>query len=152
MLYRRIESTTLVVIASCVLLAFLVSGWMMFLDGTWPTPVVTYAQDVFPTTQYRYKPGDVVTARIKATKTRDLVGTVHWTMEDTSQPPVQFNPRPLSLGKGCWDVDRPIETIPKNTEPGVYRMRGIVTYPVNELRTINFSVKTSDFMVEKDSP
>jgi hypothetical protein len=151
MLYRRIESIALIVISTCVLMAFVVSGWMMFLDGTWPTPVVYYAQDVFPTTQYRYMPGEVVYARVKATKTRDLVGVVHWTMEDTSQPPVQFGQRPLSLGKGCWDVDRPIATIPKNTEPGIYRMRGIVTYQINELRTINFSVKTSDFLVEKEN-
>jgi hypothetical protein len=150
MLYQRVEAWGITVIAGVVVLAFAVSGYLMFLDGTWPFPIVTYDTETFITNQYRYKPGDMVYARIQATKTRDLVGTVHWSLVDSDQPPVQFSARPLSLGKGKWDVLRPIETIPKNTQTGiVYRMKGIVTYRINEFRTISYSVMTSDFLVEE---
>ena len=147
MLYQRVEAWGVSVIAVLVILAFAGSGYLLFLDGTWPYNVVQYDSEVFPTTQQEYRPGDIVWARVKATKCRDLVGTVHWVMEDSSQPPVSFSPRPLSLGKGRWDVCRPIETIPKRTEPGIYRMRGIVAYRINEFRTITYSVKTTDFRV-----
>jgi hypothetical protein len=57
-----------------------------------------------------------------------------------------YAPRNLPLPRGAVDAWAQIEKIP-DCASGRYHLEGVVTYPVNPIKTVTYRVRTEDFEI-----
>lgn len=142
-----------IVVSSVVLLTlvFLV-GYLMLLDGTVINPVITYETMVFPVDKSIYAPGDMVVARNRFYKSRDLMGTMRWNL--VNHKIQEYATKDISLPMGVHDIWFPIEKLPNTScgNGGEYHFEGLVEYQVNPLRTITYKISTEPFRIMPPAP
>lgn len=103
---------------------------------------------IIQTTATEYRVGDIVEAEISFCKNRDIKGTVQWQLIDTYLK--WYPPRTTALPVGCYNKHiMPIEKIPADTLPAVYRFEGLVEYRINAINTVAVTIRSNDFRIVK---
>lgn len=122
------------------------------IDGSWPKPFIQYWDGCFSSIEARYKPGDPVRLRIVATKQNHLAGDVSWSMVNQQTREVTyFATRQTVLDAGFNDTIVRIGVVPAKIEPGLYSLKGLVSYNVNPFRTITYRLQSDQFTIEGPS-
>ena len=162
---EKLNSWPMVIIAGLLLLLSCVGFFMANLDGTAVNPIVTFNKPHRPelprysvdtpvcpggvthqTTKSSYNRGDVVEVYVNLTKHRNLPAIVQWNLMDARFYP--YVARRGVLPVGDQELVVPVEKIPMHIPSGEYYFTGTVTYQVNFLRQLVFTIKTNKFMVE----
>ena len=110
MIWRKIESCGVAVLAGLLFVVTLVIGYMMFLDGTIVNPVVIYENTTLEVDKGIYAPGEVVMARNQFYKHRNIKGTMKWNLVDHVVTP--YVSKEVSLPAGVSDIWFPVERLP----------------------------------------
>lgn len=131
--------------SAAILITTMVLGYMMFLDGTWPVNAVKWETVIMETDKKQYHPGDLVMMHKRQYKTRDVQGTIRWSL--INHRSYEFAERSVGTDVGVVNQWVPIETIP-NPWPhgyGEHKFIGLGTYRINPFRIITYRIETEPF-------
>ena len=147
------KSATAATMSLCLLLVTGYLGWSVLIDGEFYKPPVTYWGGCFTPTKAVFRPGEPLTLRVIATKSRAIPGTITWSLINTKTLEVasSFVARSTVIGVGYNDSRVQVFMIPENTPPGEYAARGMATYTVNQLRDISYPLQSGIFRIEDES-
>jgi hypothetical protein len=141
---------SLLVICFCMLVLTSWMVWALLIDGEFYKPPVMYWGGCFAATKPTFVPGDPLTMRVIATKTRAIPGSVSWSLvnKNTLEVVANFEPRATVIGIGLNDVTVNIFEIPNRIPDGIYFARGMASYEVNVLRTIVYPLQSDTFWIK----
>lgn len=122
-------------------------GYLKYLDGSLVNPPLVINSDPanLEVMKNEYRANEMVLARLDFCKNRELVARVQWHLVDTYL--TIFPARESSLPVGCEDVIIELERIPEEAHAGQYYIEGTVTYKINDLREMVYTLKTETFSV-----
>jgi hypothetical protein len=146
-----LKSSILQSAALCMIAITALGFWSVVIDGEYYKPVVTYWPGCFTATKDVYFPGEPLTMRVVATKTRSMPGTVTWSLVNrkTLEVVSSFAPRSTVIGTGYNDSVVQILVIPERTPAGTYFARGMATYSVNPFRDISYPLNSNTFQIQE---
>jgi hypothetical protein len=97
------------------------------------------------TTQGVYHPGDNVEATFEYCKGRDIPGFVDWQLVDTY---IRFYPaQRIDLPLGCHSYNILLGSVPSDVASESYHFTGTLTYKINSLTSVSYSVYSDTFTV-----
>ena len=139
----------LIVNAMFVALLCAYAFWLIAIDGDYYKPVIEYWPGCFTPSKEVFHPGEEITLRTIATKNRTLVGQVSWSLVNTKTHQViaSFLTRPTVMKKGYNDAVVTVAIAPLHIEDGEYFMSGMVTYAVNPLKEVAYSLESAPFKI-----
>ena len=150
MMWRKIEAVGVVVVAGLLFVLTLVTGFLMFIDGTIYNPPVIYDSIILPTDRTEYAPGETVSVFLDVYKARDLEGKITWSLVNGRVFP--YAKRSLTSASGTYEKWYALsnEKLPTaNLEPpdALYHYEALVEYRVNPLRVVTYKLKTTPFKI-----
>jgi hypothetical protein len=149
MIWSKIESCGVVVLASVLLFCVLFYGYKRFLDGTVINPVMMYDTRSLRADKEVYRPGEVVSVFLDLAKLRDVPGRITWSLVDGRVFP--YATRELRYPVGSYEkwVALDKERLPtSNLVPdGAYHFEAVVEKDVNPFRTVYYRLVTDSFKI-----
>lgn len=137
----------LIINALIVALGLSLMGYWYFIDGALRPPLEFYVDTQnFETDRTVYNPGDTVSVYTNFCKLREGSGTIAWTLVDTVKffyPEKTANTKP-----GCYEGWVYIATLPKIGVDGVYHLESNNTVKINPLTSVQYTLKTENFIIE----
>jgi hypothetical protein len=150
MIWRKIESLGVVVLAGLLFVAILVFGFLMFIDGTTYDPPVVYDSLILNTDKTEYPAGGIVTVFLDVYKSRNIPGCVTWSLINGRV--FSYAKRPLHSPAGAYEKWYTLlnERLPvDNVGPpdSLYHFEALVEYRVNPIRTVTYKLRTTPFKI-----
>jgi len=150
MIWRKIESCGVAVLAGLLFVTLLWVGFLTFVDGTHYNPPVVYESLVLNTDKTEYAPGDVVSVFLDVYKGRNTEGCVTWSLVNGRVFP--YVKRLLGSPSGTYEkwVALTRESLPTanlGPEGTMYHFEALVEYRVNPLRVVTYKLKTTPFKI-----
>lgn len=142
--YRAVST----VFAIFMMLAGIYMFFLLVVDEQWH-PVIDWEggnQVNMLTDKKVYHSGEVVRARMTFQKLRNVTGTVKWMLINNHID--AFPPRPAMTPPGIYDKEFDIERLPINVSKGRHYFVGYLTYKINPLKEVSYTIRTSCFDVE----
>lgn len=116
------------------------------IDGTVVRPIIHFDGELV-TTRAIYHPGDLVQAKVRFCKYRNIPATVQWTLSNDRL--TFYTPQVQSIGTtGCFDRITDIEELSPRALPGAYHFNGTLIYQVNPLKKVIVNIRTTPFTVQ----
>lgn len=148
--WQKIQACSVALLAGWLLVAMLVLGFLMFVDGTLWNPPVVYETTTFLTDRTEYDPGSIVSVFLDLYKSRDISGKITWSLVNGRVYPYATRPLPSPSGPYEKWFTLKEERLPTSNlgPPGtMYHYEALVEYRVNPLRVVTYKLKTTPFLI-----
>lgn len=150
LLINKLNDWVLIFLSTSIIIAVAALGWWDLIDGRVFNPVLEFGArstlQTHMTEKLVYHPGEMVYARVLFQKNRPLRGILQWHLVNDEMR--AFPPREGTLPVGIWDARVRVEVIPQDvTLNKDHWFCGTVTYRINWLATLPYSIWTNKFKV-----